>query len=432
MRALVIAAGLLAFALDAVAGPVPAAQPSVNLIKAAPTVVAVSSTVANRAILPSHLIDGDLGTAWNSRTGDLVGAWIGARVPVGAHVTAIRITVGFTKVDKTLGDLFTQNPRIRKVRVTRDGALVTEVTFDPEKRALQDIPIDGPGGEYKIVVVEIVPGTKKAWREISVSELEIWGTVASASASTSTSAGAPVVRVGSFDAAPITAADCVKALFPLARGDRISADADAEKITRTEVVALLPDLAVCRVDHAGAPIKDDPMAGTPVAGRIVTRTTTTVELAPVTRSPGLVAGERITATLTEEAGATDPSGKDASVTLARFPLTTSEDALRVDVTEHESGPMMDNGSTNTTLYRIDATKLTSVLEFKSTWIRGEASNEDQCDLHEPATLASTPQPLELVCERVEGRWHNEDDRGNGEFRTPRTIRYRWSGSRYRR
>jgi hypothetical protein len=164
----------------------------------------------------------------------------------------------------------------------------------------------------------------------------------------------------------------------------------------------------------------------------VTRTTTTVELAPVRRNPRLVAGKRVTATLTFEAGDDDPSGNDGSVTLTRLPFTTAEDVLRVDVTDRAYGPMSDVGSTKTTLYRVDASKLTNILAFKSTWSSGEASDEDRCDVRTPSTVTAAPQALELVCNHVEGRWHDEDPRGNGVHTTPRTIRYRWTGSRYRR
>ena len=164
-----LAVGWVLVAIPAQAGPTAPARPRpVNLLTAAPTVVAVSSTVANRAIVPAHLVDGDLATAWNSRTGELQGAWIGARVPGDARVTAIRMTVGFTKVDPKLGDLFTMNPRIRKVRVLRNGAAIAERALDPTLRTLQDIPIDQPGGEYKIEVVDVMPGTRPSWREISL------------------------------------------------------------------------------------------------------------------------------------------------------------------------------------------------------------------------------------------------------------------------
>src|SRR5580704_16817047 len=92
----------------------------INLLTLPGSIVAVSSTVDNAKITPEHLVDGDLGTAWNSRTGDLVGAWIAVRVPSDAHVSAIRLTAGFTKKDAH-GDLFVMNQRVRTVRILRNG-----------------------------------------------------------------------------------------------------------------------------------------------------------------------------------------------------------------------------------------------------------------------------------------------------------------------
>ena len=54
--------------------------PAVELLHLAGAKVAVSSTVANAKLPPTALVDGDLKTAWNSRTGDLRGAWIAIRV----------------------------------------------------------------------------------------------------------------------------------------------------------------------------------------------------------------------------------------------------------------------------------------------------------------------------------------------------------------
>jgi hypothetical protein len=196
-----------------VAAADPAPQGPVNLLTAVPTTVAVSSTVANRAILPHHLVDGDPTTAWNSRTGDLVGAWIAVRVPDGAHVSAVRLTAGFTRRDPRLGDLFTGNPRIKKVRVTHRTTVV-ERELNVDDRGLQDIAITGGGGDYRIEVLQIVPGSRSDWREVCVSELELWGTAPGPVAGRHT----PTVRVGSLDPPPLfTEADCeVLAAIPLA------------------------------------------------------------------------------------------------------------------------------------------------------------------------------------------------------------------------
>jgi hypothetical protein len=156
----------------------------------------VSSTVDNPKILPAHLVDGDPATAWNSRTNDLVGAWIAFRVPREVHVDQIRMSAGFTHTD-AVGDLFTMNPRIQRVRVSRDGVVVLEQRLDPGSRKLQELAVDAAGGDFRIEVTEIVRGSKRSWREVCVSELEVWGTVPS---TMPVGATTPAVRVGSLGA----------------------------------------------------------------------------------------------------------------------------------------------------------------------------------------------------------------------------------------
>jgi hypothetical protein len=53
----------------------------VELLHATPSTIRVSSRVANKAIVPAHIADHDLATAWSSRSGDLVGAWVDVNVP---------------------------------------------------------------------------------------------------------------------------------------------------------------------------------------------------------------------------------------------------------------------------------------------------------------------------------------------------------------
>jgi hypothetical protein len=138
--------------------------------------VAVSSQVDNYRIHSEHLLDGDTGTAWNSKTGDLVGSWIAFRLPAEVEVASVKLIVGHTGSGPE-GDYFTLNHRIKRVRVTRDGAALGEFTLDPDQRGLQTIAIKQPGGEYRIEVLETVPGTNPRWREMCVAELEVWGTL---------------------------------------------------------------------------------------------------------------------------------------------------------------------------------------------------------------------------------------------------------------
>ena len=179
----------------------------VNLLTHRPAIVNVSSAVANDAIKPAHLVDGKLDTAWNSRTGDLVGAWLVVRLPADVQVQSVKLTVGFTRVDPKLGDLFVENPRIKRVRVSH-GATVIDKDLDITSRALQEIPIAGNGGDYRIEVVAVEMGSKQHWREICISELEVWGTSAKPM-----TRSVPDVYVDSFEPPPaLTEADCIRLL----------------------------------------------------------------------------------------------------------------------------------------------------------------------------------------------------------------------------
>jgi hypothetical protein len=153
--------------------------------------VAVSSTVDNPKDYPEHLIDGKLETAWNGRTGDL-GGFIAFRVPRAARVASVHLTAGFDKKD-----LFTANHRISRIKVMRDGVVLKEVALDVEKRGLQAIAIDQPGGDFELRVVATVQGTNAKWKELVVSELYVLGDPGSARRA---SPHLPRVRVGSLDA----------------------------------------------------------------------------------------------------------------------------------------------------------------------------------------------------------------------------------------
>jgi hypothetical protein len=163
------------------AAPPPAASASgaapkkviVNLLDVVPATLAVSSTVVNKHDFPEHLIDGQPGTAWNSKTGDIRG-WIGFRIPEDAHVDAIELTAGFDKISGKL-DLFTANHRITRVAISRNGKRIKEAAVDPNVRGMQAIAVDDAGGDYKVEVTDTLPGTKKEWKELVVSEFRVLG-----------------------------------------------------------------------------------------------------------------------------------------------------------------------------------------------------------------------------------------------------------------
>lgn len=161
------------------AAPPEQAGPVVDLLRAVPTELAVSSVYRDRADDIDRLVDGDLTTAWNSRSDDLVGAWVELRIPADATVTGVALTAGFTKPGGPT-DLFTGNHRVRKVRVSRDGQALAELDLDVDSAQLQEFPLAGGGGVYRVEVLETVPGSRSGWREVCISELRLLGRAPSA------------------------------------------------------------------------------------------------------------------------------------------------------------------------------------------------------------------------------------------------------------
>lgn len=153
-----------------------ASAPLVDLLWNTNVLVAVSSRVDNDTDRPEHLVDHKPETAWNGKTGNLVGAWIRFRVPDDASVDHALLTVGFDKSTAKGEDLFLQNHRITKVRVWHAGKALREVTLDPNDRKPQKVAIGTSGGDFQIEVVEVTPGTKTNWKEIAVSEFAVMGT----------------------------------------------------------------------------------------------------------------------------------------------------------------------------------------------------------------------------------------------------------------
>jgi len=153
--------------------------------------IAVSSEVGNRTDLPAHLVDGRADTAWQGKTGDLVGAWIAFRVPADTRVRRIGIVAGYDSTSSHYGDLFEANVRIVRIVVRRDGAVIAEWRLDPDARAMQYLDTDLAGGDFKLEVAEVKTGTHKDWREVCVSELVVLGT-----GEVETDAHTPLVDVG--------------------------------------------------------------------------------------------------------------------------------------------------------------------------------------------------------------------------------------------
>jgi hypothetical protein len=158
----------------------PAPAPVVDLLLETNATITVSSRVDNPTDYPEHLVDGRPDTAWNGRTGDLNG-WIEVILPADVKVSSIAITAGFDK-KKGKDDLFTMNHRISKLRILRDQVLVKEATLDTSRRDLQLVPVSvaATGGQWRIEIVETVPGTKKEWNELVVSDLKMYGVAGAA------------------------------------------------------------------------------------------------------------------------------------------------------------------------------------------------------------------------------------------------------------
>jgi hypothetical protein len=370
---------------------------SVNLLTTVPTTVAVSSTVENPSILPAHLVDGKLDTAWNSLTGELEDAWFGVKIPDDAIVDTVKLTVGFTKVDKKWGDLFTMNPRISAVRITHDGALVTDANLDTNLRTLQEIKVGKlKGGTIVVQVLHFAAGTKKDWREINVSEFEVWGTPGP-STPAARAAVVPTVYVGSFAHSLLTKAQCL-GIAPAPKG---------AKVVHVDSFDLTNDLAVCRVERADPEATDGE-----------TRGTTLVALAAVKRGARLALVAKLPDVKLERNAAKPEMGmavKTATMSLDSYDLTTTEAALKVTVEANEIGAQYSSSSKTMTLYRIGAGSFKKVLEMGSSnsgSMNGGSSRS--CTLNDVAPLTATiPAKLVEHCQiHHEGYPGSRDDKGD--------------------
>ncbi len=175
----------------------------VDLLHTVQTTVATTSAYRDELRQIGFLFDGDMQTAWNSATmpeGDTSSRSIHVRIPAGARVHAIDLTVGFTKVQGT-SDLFAGNRRLRRVRVRHPGGEVL-ATLNTEEQRLQRIPVTGEAGDYEIEILEWVAGARPTWRELCISEIRVWG-VADASAPR---AAAPTPLLGVLPGAVVAAA----------------------------------------------------------------------------------------------------------------------------------------------------------------------------------------------------------------------------------
>jgi hypothetical protein len=376
--------------------------------KLVPTAVAVSSTVDNANIKPDQLIDGKMTTAWNSVTGGQH-EWVAVRVPVKAHVTAIKLTAGFTAIDKKLGDLFTENIRIKKVVVTRYGATLGEFPLDTNNRELQTLKVDGDGGDFKIYITETIPGSKKNWKEVSISELEVWGTPAPVDPAAPAVKPAPIiVKVGDLDAdAMLTKAECKRALGP-ADNPII----DEKQIYVTDALTLCQRATQAKGDSHS-------LIAIGLADRRTKKLFTKLDDIDVNNGPSW-------AMQGEDTQDTD----SGDVAIEMRPLTTTERVVVVTTTSGVSGPMTGDTNTRTQWYRASTKGLSKILEWTSSDMNGEESTRDICDPVPFTPGASIPKQIVFTCTHTTTDWHNENVSKQGSFDKARKERYKWNGSEY--
>jgi hypothetical protein len=239
------------------ASPKDAAPQLVELLHGSAAKIVVSSQVANAAIKPEHLVDRDLNTAWNSRTGELVGAWMEITVPDGATIEELRMTAGHTGKGPKGEDYFTMNPRIRTVSVLAGDKALGTFPLDIAKRDLQTLHVHATG-TVRVRIDRIEAGSKKTWRETCVSELEAWGTLPPG---TKPIAQTPPVTVYQPPVAPKSFCERLDEMRAERETERKGDEAECMKLPNEE------DRAHCGVDEPGDPDCDsEDIAGAHLAG----------------------------------------------------------------------------------------------------------------------------------------------------------------------
>jgi hypothetical protein len=382
----------------------PAAR-EVNLLVSTPTVVGVSSSVTSRALRPENLVDGRLDTAWSSKTNDLVGAWITVAVPADVHISAIKLTAGMTRKDPSRGDLFTMNPRITKIRVLHNDVPLFERELDLDDRGLQTVAMDVAGGDLKIEVVDVHLGTWPGWREVSVSELELWGTLARGIAVESR----PHVVVGAPHLP--SSSGVTQCESPLAPG--AIALPSNRRSRGFQVYDPEGEIIVCRFDNVAEGSSD-------------TRRVSWVSLLAYPPARNRVRVERLMfRTEWELYAAAD--GRESTLTDLAFPLTMDEIGLLVQRTEHTWRSGQDEGTKISTLYRVTGTGFVALLEYKSTW---GARDGKLCTLR-PPPLGTTMPRLEVACVRARGLRRAPLAPGDAWIPRPDLVEhYQWNGAGY--
>lgn len=278
-RSLTVAACV---ALSVSAATARAQSAEVDLLHAVATELAVSSAYRDQRAQVDRLVDGDPATAWNSRTGDLVGAWIEVRLPADVQVSAIGIVPGFARPGGAT-DLFTGNHRVARIRVLREGTEVGTFAVEHARPEMVRVPVSGAGGVWRIELAELTPGTRSDWREACVSELQILGRAASSAPGART----PRTAVGTLPDPPAAAVVDPAALERAHRRDA------------SWIGGAWRELDATYVDYAGSsgePTPEDPAVQRDIDQRraaLLRRVTTLVEPIDPARADALrMAGQR--------------------------------------------------------------------------------------------------------------------------------------------
>lgn len=155
--------------------------------------LSVSSRVDNETESPMLISDGDMETAWSSKTGELEGAWVEMHVGGSRSIKSLLMTVGMTKKPGSPGDpdLFLANPRIEQIALSwtpivdlgpgkekrgETAVVVERFKLDVASRDLQPVVLPTPlqpPGILRMTVEKVQMGTKPAWREVSISEIAL-------------------------------------------------------------------------------------------------------------------------------------------------------------------------------------------------------------------------------------------------------------------
>ncbi len=122
-----------------------------------------------------NTLDGDLKTAWNSAgsDGDRVppeGQWLEYRFAAAQPVSQIRIINGFKPLNGR--SEFTDNHRIKTVRITTSNQTLEGTLVDDDKLGPSIVRLNGAPTEFvRITIVSTYPSTGKAYNDVGVTDV---------------------------------------------------------------------------------------------------------------------------------------------------------------------------------------------------------------------------------------------------------------------